>query len=546
MENIQNNGPPPVDLQENIQNNDPPADLQENNQNNGPPPAGQQQNIQADGHPLVGQLQQGQQEPQPQAPPQVHDAGNNQQPPNANADHAEPQAPNYGRFFTDAIFDRIRRFQNNPQDEQAFIQELQQRIHDDDQQQQRRNAWSFRRARERIGENAAVRPTEMLPVDFTGTDASSTDRHIDKFTDFRNLHGYQHDEDAVGLFRLTLSGPARLWYDKQTFRNYHDMITRFKRQFSEVSSKQDAMVQIRSLTWNPIEKPFEYMARVARLANAITPDFEFKADTFKQGLPPPARTFVSCANPQTEQDLTDTLERWLRDTGTTPATDTVETIAKTVLAAMAIKEGHNQRPRDRSPSPYRRGYERRRSKSPLGRYPSRENNPPRVRFTEDDPIRARASPEDSVYVHLPQDKSLFVRHNQDYPPRVRFAPSSVAPHSYLPQPPINIDFRLDGHRPRGGQSTPPRQWSQRPWNRGASMPRTDRTARQQTRCFQCNGIGHIARFCRARTMVRNPPGQPQASYSGYTRTNYSHNQNRSVPVGQGRQQFSNNRTNQHF
>jgi hypothetical protein len=316
---------------------------------------------------------------------------------------------------------------------------------------------------------------------------------------------------------MTLVGPARLWYDKQLFTTFADMIVRFKRQFSDVSSKQDAMNKIRTLQWNTQEKPFEYMARVAKIADLITPDFDFKMDIFKQGLPQPARTFISCANPRTEQELIETFERWIRDNNpahsslsvTTP--DTYETIARSVLAALTIKDSAPQL-RSRSPSPHinKRPDSLYRARSPFrGDRAPFPRNQHRVRFT--------SSGENSP--HRPRSQE----------PAARPQHTPGTPHSL---PPINIDLRLHAS-PRQPFPRPTFHRRQPLRNMTPPTPRDNRSSLRPPRCFKCNSTGHFARQCRTHNnglpqqrQFRIPQQQSSSTTPNYGRSHSYQKYNR--------------------
>ena len=306
----------------------------------------------------------------------------------------------YGKYFNDTILDRIRAFRNSPEDEQTFIHELAQKFENDKKQEENRNKWALKKV---IGDTHNLKPTELLPLGFDGHNPNITENHINKFEDFLSIHGYREEEDLIHLFKLTLSGLAREWFDGQQFQTFDNMIAAFRKQFSEIKSKQDAMNKLRNISWDQKEKPFEYLNRISKITKIITPDFEFKANIFKHGLPSSAKLYISCANPRTENDLIETLERWINDNISTSnamlTTNTdIDVIAKSALAAYKMFENSQNSKdkcnhRSRSISPYRRYM------SPPKRDPSPQHRPHGVMYRTPDlaPRRRHIQPQ-----HRPQ------------------------------------------------------------------------------------------------------------------------------------------------
>ena len=297
---------------------------------------------------------------------------------------------------------------------------------------------------------------------FDGRNTALTKQHWQTFEDFcdqQKLYLEDKDEHARAasidqikpFFKMTLTGLARAWLDRQEFDTPIQLKEKFLTDFSCYGkTHRQWIAKWSELKFNPdIDNIDEFIEKFEDLASLNNLQDDYKLHAFKIAMPREIELHLRTIN--NLQDCYQTAKELLTIVQN-PVTNKMSTLS------LAQSRSPSPQPKSRSPSP-RNG----RSTSPT-------------------PDRSR-----------PRTRSNFEGFRQ--------YPGPSRPQSILKRP-----FRNNQGRGRGRGR--PMFNGQRPFNRPRSV---SRGRQPPLRCFNCNMIGHLARNCftRTRSQSQNRSGFPR-------------------------------------
>jgi hypothetical protein len=352
--------------------------------------------------------------------------------------------------------------------------------------------------------------------------------------------------DISQLFRRTISGKAKLWFDKTNFSTVETLKREFLKKFGKQKSQQHYVKNFYSSKLEEGEDINSYLYRLkeAGAALGVTDEGKIK-DNFLRGLPSHLFALVAGGRDKSLADITSLADSHLEyfreskgavnfDTGDKVNSSekyTAKTLLHEELESGLVKQVRELgqelrdlkiqlnpsgtcdsypeqgadvdsvkvaesrgRPKYRSPhKPYRRS-----NSPPRGvphdrdRYPSRDRHHSRERYPSQDryPSRERYPSQDRY-------PSRDRHHNRDrYPSRDRYSSRDRYPHDRDRYPGRDSYSSRDGYPGRG------RYFSQGTHYRDNDGPDSSvdgyynrNSYPRQIRCDRCGGIGHIARRC---------------------------------------------------
>ena len=303
----------------------------------------------------------------------------------------------------------------------------------------------------------------FFPSDkFDGRNTALTKQHWQTFEDFcdqQKLYLEDKDEHTRAatidqikpFFKMTLTGLARAWLDRQEFDTPLQLKEKFLTDFSRYGkTHRQWIAKWSELKFTPdIDNIDEFIEKFEDLASLNNLQDDYKLHAFKIAMPREIELHLRTIN--NLQDCYQTAKELLTIVQN-PVTNKMSTLS------LAQSRSPSPQPKSRSPSP-RNG----RSISPT-------------------PDRSR-----------PRTRANFEGFRQ--------YPGPSRPQSILKRP-----FRNNQGRGRGRGR--PMFNGQRPFNRPRSV---SRSRQPPLRCFNCNMIGHLARNCftRTRSQSQNRAGFPR-------------------------------------
>ena len=332
-----------------------------------------------------------------------------------------------------------------------------------------------------------IRIIDFLPNKFNPAKSESDpEAHILGFRDYlcaqlgyTSLKDKQIAKENLDMFRFTLAGEARLWYESLApFNKISQLEEDFLREFApDLRSRTTAAKALADLKYDRKSKLCSFVNKITRLNRTLGYDDSVLKDRFLAAMPSDIRRLARVSQPEKFSDAVAIVKRILEDEETTHVSFAIQkeddingTIVDMAMSIQSLKSEVDkiaQNMRSKTPDRNQNRHSDRRNRSE-----SRERYPQR-------------------------DVAYSPRRRYDYSPQRR--------NDFSPNRP-NYDRRNQSNyqkfrdQPQRGRARGGRQYM-------VPQRRLDRT---QIRCFGCNSLGHIQKFCRR--LGNNRPSYNQGQF----------------------------------
>ena len=124
----------------------------------------------------------------------------------------------------------------------------------------------------------------VFPKKFSNLNDQNANDHINEFECWCESAAIESEEEKVQWFKLTITGDVKTWYDQTDFFNFDDLKQKFKQNFGEYRSDEEARIAFNKISLKPGEKANDYCRRIKNLATfAKMTEADIK-DQFFRGL----------------------------------------------------------------------------------------------------------------------------------------------------------------------------------------------------------------------------------------------------------------------
>lgn len=340
----------------------------------------------------------------------------------------------------------------------------------------------------------SIRIVDFLPNKYDpAKPESDPEAHFLGFRDYlcaqlgvTNLDNTIIPATSLDLFRFTLLGASRLWYQSLApFDNIRQLEEEFLKEYApDLQSRTTAAKALADLRYDRKSKLCTFVNKILRLNRTLAYDDAVLRDRFLAAMPSDIRRLAKLSSPRTFKEAIACVKQVLEDEETTQVSFMVQKeddLNNTVLdMAMSIqslksevdKIAQNMRNNDR-----RNERASRPTSTSRGRYYDRDNS---------------------------------------YSPRRRYGDSPYRGRDYQSRRQNYVAGDRRGHQSFRGQQ---QQRSRTPGKRQYIAPQR-RFDRSQIRCFNCNSLGHKINQCRRPRVNTNPRNQPPRQQSQYDSQNF--------------------------
>ena len=169
-----------------------------------------------------------------------------------------------------------------------------------------------------------LRVRDFLPSKFDGRSLSNDpDSHLLSYSDYisgqkgvTNLDDVELTEKDIDMFKYTLQGDARLWYEANApFGSLKELESAFLREFApEMKSDTTAARAFAELTYNPRTKLTAYVNKFMRLNRTLNYEDNVLRDRFMSSMPVEIRRLAKLGRPNTFKSAVEEVKKVLEDT----------------------------------------------------------------------------------------------------------------------------------------------------------------------------------------------------------------------------------------
>ena len=169
-----------------------------------------------------------------------------------------------------------------------------------------------------------VKLRDFFPSKYDGRSLLiEADSHLLSFTDYlsgqkgvTNLDDTVLTEKDIDMFKYSLEGDARLWYEANApFGSLKDLEISFLKEFSpEMKSDTTAAKAFAELTYNPRTKLTAFVNKIMRLNRTLNYQDNVLRDRFMSAMPVEVRRLARIAGPKTFRESVQEVKRVLEDT----------------------------------------------------------------------------------------------------------------------------------------------------------------------------------------------------------------------------------------
>ena len=124
----------------------------------------------------------------------------------------------------------------------------------------------------------------VFPQKFSNLNDQIANNHINEFECWCESAAIESEEEKVQWFKLTITGDVKTWYDQTDFYNFEDLNQKFKQNFGEYRSDEEARIAFNKLSLKSGEKAHNYCRRIKTLANIAKMSEADIKDQFFRGL----------------------------------------------------------------------------------------------------------------------------------------------------------------------------------------------------------------------------------------------------------------------